>query len=351
MHRSPIAHLRTLTLLARRVRAGRAALALGVIAAGTLVAAGPARAGLVTSCTGTAADVTIPGDLFVPEGQSCELTNVHVTGATTVRTDANLILNQSSLAGTLTLQGNAFADLETTTVAGTSQLTGAFGLYSQDSTLTGDVTATGSGFSYGIRTGYQGSVQSTDGETYLQSSRLAKGLATSGDRLTDLTDTVVQGTVTVDSAALGSVVCTSEIDGASTFSGTASGGVVQIGPGSAADGCDFDVFAAGLTLTGNSAPAAVNGSVVRGPLACTDNSPAPTGAGNRLRGGATGQCAGLVTAATAGTTAAATRAGAPDGVSRSAAARRTAGLLMKINARRGAGGRAATAAGRAQLGR
>jgi hypothetical protein len=313
-----------------------AAVVLAAAAVSTVVLAAPARAGLVTSCTGTAADVTVPGDLFVPAGESCELTNVTVQGNTTVRAGADLILVDSALAGTLTVQGDAFADLDGSTVAGASWLNGAFGLFSQDSTLTGDLVATDSGFAYGVGTSYR-AIRSTNGETFLDSGRVARSVTTTGDLLTDLTDTVVQGRVTVGDSLLGSVVCATEIDGDAAFSGTAAGGVLQLGPAGPADGCGFAVFGGTLTLTGNRAPATINDSVVRGALACTDNDPAPTGSGNRLRGGATGQCADLLDS-TVDQTAAGTAAPA-----------RSAAVLARISARRGAGERAAAAAGPAQI--
>jgi hypothetical protein len=317
----------------RYQRTGIAAVVLAAIAASTVAVAGPAGAALITSCTGTAADVTVPGDLFVPAGESCELTNVTINGNTTVRADANLILTDSALTGALRLQGNAFADLDGTTVAGATGLAGAFGLFSQGSTLTGNLTVADSGFAYTVDTTFAGGIRSTNGETYLQSGRIARNITTTGDLLTDLYDTVVQGTVTVDTATLGSVVCTSEIDGDTSFSGAAAGGILQIGAPAPVAGCSLNVFAGSLTLTGNRVPATISGNVVRGALACTDNDPAPTGSGNRVRGGATGQCAGLVGSTVDKT---GTGAAAPD---------RAAGILDKVTARRSAGERAAAAAG------
>jgi hypothetical protein len=107
-------------------------------------------------------------------------------------------------------------------------------------------------------------------------------------------------------------------------------------------GCGFDVFAASLTLTGNHAPITISDNVVRGVLACTDNDAAPTGSGNRLRGGATGQCAGL-----AGSAAAAAASSKAAGAT--AATDRAAGILAKIGSRHSTGERAAIATGRAVI--
>ncbi len=336
----------------RYQRAGVAGVVLTAAAACLVAAAGPARAGLVTSCTGTASDVTVPGDLFVPAGESCELIDVTVTGNTTVRADANLILTTSTLGGTLTVQGNGFANLTSSSVAGATRLNSGFGLYTEGGTLGGNLTVTGAGFAYSTGTAFAGSITSTNGETYLRSARIARNLSTTGDLLTDLYDSVIGGRVTVADATLGSVVCTSEIDGDVAFSGAADGGVLQIGASAPLAGCGFDVFAGALSLTGNHAPVTVSDNVVRGALACVDNDAALTGSGNRLRGGATGQCAELT--APAGSAAAGKAAGKATGSTAGGKSTadldpndRGAGILAKINARRATGERAAVAAGRA----
>jgi hypothetical protein len=296
--------------------------------------------------------VTVPGDLFVPAGESCELTDVTVTGNTTVRADANLILTTSTLGGTLTVQGNGFANLTSSSVAGATRLNSGFGLYTEGGTLGGNLTVAGGGFAYSTGTAFAGGITSTNGETYLRSTRVARNLSTTGDLLTDLYDSVIGGKVTVADATLGSVVCISEIDGDVAFSGAADGGVLQIGAAAPLAGCGFDVFAGGLSLTGNHTPATVSDNVVRGALACADNDAAPTGSGNRLRGGGTGQCAEL--AAPAGSTAAGKATGKATGTTVGGKSTadldsndRGTGILAKINARRATGERAAVAAGRA----
>src|SRR5690242_15802640 len=111
-----------------------AAVALAVTAS-AFVAAEPAAAGLVTSCTGTASDVTVPNDLFVPAGESCELTNITINGNTTVRAGANLVLHGSTLNGNLTVQADGFASMNGTTVTGATRLNTAFGAFAESSRL------------------------------------------------------------------------------------------------------------------------------------------------------------------------------------------------------------------------
>jgi hypothetical protein len=260
-------------------------------AAATLFVAGPASADLVTSCTGAASDVTVPNDLFVPAGRSCELTNVVINGNTTVRAGANLVLDGATLNGNLAVQSDGFASLVGTTVTGTTRLNTAFGGYAESSTLA-NVTATGAGFLYAFDSSLT-NVTSTNGETFLESARLSRNLSSTGDLFTDVFDSVVQGAVTVAGAELGSVLCLSEIDGDTSFSGSGggTGAVLQIGGSAPFEGCGVNVFGGNVSLTGNAAPSYLSDHVIRGDLVCTDNNPAPVVSGGRVRGQATGQCA------------------------------------------------------------
>jgi hypothetical protein len=312
------------------------AVALAGAVAGAAALALPASAALVTSCVGEASDVTIPGDLFVPAGESCDLTNVVVNGNTTVRAGANLMLAGATLNGALTVQADGFADILSTSVGGATRLNSAFGLYSEKSTLTGNVTVTSSGFFYSLGSSLA-SVTSTDGETYLESVRLARNLTTTGDLLTDVYNSVVQGTVTVTGASMGSVLCVSEVDGSTAFSGNGSGpgAVLQIGASAPLSGCGFDVFGANLALTDNTAPSYVSDNVVRGSLVCTGNSTAPVGTSTRIRGQVTGQCAAPAAAAATPTV----------------AGDRGNALLDRIHARNSTGHTTAAKTGRARLSR
>lgn len=264
-----------------------AVVALTAVAVGAFAFASPAAAGLVTSCTGEASDVTVPGDLFVPAGESCELTNVTINGNTTVRAGANLVLHASTLNGNLTIQSDGFANAIGTRVTGTTRLNSAFGAYTENSTLGGNATVTGAGFFYSLGSSLQG-VTSTNGETYLESVRLARTLTTTGDLLTDVHNSVILGNVNVTGAVMGSVVCISEVDGNASVSG--SGGVVQVGSSAPLSGCGFNVFGANLAMTDNTGPSYVADNVVRGSLVCTGNSPATVGSSTRVRGGVSGEC-------------------------------------------------------------
>jgi hypothetical protein len=76
-------------------------LGLGII----LAAVSAARAG-DTSCTGALVGVTINGNLVVPDGASCSLTNARVTGNVLVGTGATLNVP----GGNVTISGNLQAN-------------------------------------------------------------------------------------------------------------------------------------------------------------------------------------------------------------------------------------------------
>jgi len=308
--------------------------------AGVFGFAGSAAADLVTSCTGEASAVTVPGDLFVPAGQSCDLTNVTVNGNTTVRAGANLVLRESTLKGNLVLQADAFVNAIGTTVAGATRLNTAFGAFIEGGTLSGNTVVNGPGFFFSVGSSLQ-NVTSTGGETYLESVRLDRNLATTGGRLSDVYDSVVRGTVSVGGAALGSVICVSEVDGNTSVAASGAGpdGVVQIGASAPLAGCGFNVFGASLTVTDNVGPSYVSDNVVRGTLTCTGNTPPTVASNNRVRGGIVGECA-----SDAGTAARAASEGAD-------VASRKADLIARIQSRTTEGKAEAAAAGRARLGR
>ena len=319
----------------RRITFSLVAVATAVV--GAVAVASPASAGLVTSCIGSADNVIVPNDLFVPAGESCELTNVTINGNTTVKAGADLVLNGSHLNGTLTVQSNGFANVVGTQVTGVTKLTSAFGVYTETSTLN-TVVVNDSGFFYSLGSSIT-NITSTNGETYLESVRLAKNLNTTGDVLTDMNNSVVQGTVTVATASQGSVVCLSEIDGNASFSGSgaASGGLIQIGASAPLSGCGFDVFAANVAVTDNVAASYVSDNVIRGTLACTGNAPATVGSSARIRGQISGQCAGP-------TALAANKATAD-----TAADSRRADILAKVKSRASVGVSAAVKAGHARM--
>jgi len=259
-------------------------IALTAAAAGLMAVgfAAPSQAALTTFCDGVAADVTVPGDLVVAAGKSCELTNVVINGNVTVRNDANLLLDGSTVNGNVRVNTNGFADVVATSVTGTTTLVAAYGTYAEDSTLGNNVTATDSGFFYSVGSDHARSVTSTNGETFIESGWVTRNLATTGDTLTDVYDTVIEGTYSVTGAEQGGVLCLSEVDGDASFSG--SGEILQIGASAPLTGCGFNAFGGDLSITGNSADVYVSDNVIRGDFNVSDNTGTVTAENNRVRG-------------------------------------------------------------------
>jgi hypothetical protein len=254
-------------------------------AGGALLAVGfavPSQASLTIICDGTASDVTIPGDLVVRADTSCELTNVTITGTATVRANANLLLNDSVVEGALRVNSNGFASLLDSEANDVTRLNGAFGVYSEDSSHALNVVAADSDFFYSLGSSYGRNINSTNVETFLESSRVGRSVNSQGGLLTDVYDTVIEGGVSISGTDLGSVFCYSEVDGDASFSG--NGGLLQIGAEGPVGDCGFNVFGASLNVTGNTADATISGNVIRGDLTCADNSPAPVVSDNRVRG-------------------------------------------------------------------
>lgn len=259
-------------------------IALTAAAAGLMAVgfAAPSQAALTTFCDGVAADVTVPGDLVVAAGKSCELTNVVINGNVTVRNDANLLLDGATVNGNVRVNTNGFADVVGTSVTGTTTLVAAYGTYAEDSTLGNNVTATDSGFFYSVGSDHARSVTSTNGETFIESGWVTRNLATTGDTLTDVYDTVIEGTYSVTGAEQGGVLCLSEIDGDASFSG--SGEIIQIGASAPLTGCGYNAFGGNLTVSGNSADVYVSDNVIRGDFTAADNTGTSVIENNRVRG-------------------------------------------------------------------
>jgi hypothetical protein len=325
-----------------KMTATRVTLVAAMVGLGAIAVAVPAQAALTTSCVGTARNVTVPGDLVVPAGESCDLKNVVVKGQTTVRPDANLFATGSTFSGAVTVRDNGYLELYKTSAAKSVTLSTAYGAYFENSTLRGNVTTAG-GFVYSIGSSHTGRVVSTNGETYVESGWLHQSLTTNGDAYTDLTDTVINGKLAVADAKGGSVICTSEIDGNTTITGAGADGLVQIGTSGTIADCGFNVFAANVTLRNNHAPVTFSGNVVRGNLSCTGNDTKPTGSDNRVRGTSSGQCKHLSPTPAAVAPAAKAKAASPHD--------RANAVLAKIAQRSKAANDAATAAGPATIGR
>src|SRR5438067_4905126 len=99
-----------------------AALAASALAVGSVVSVAPAaNADLVTYCVGEGGAVTVPGDLFVPPGESCSLDGTTVTGNVRVAAGGNLVVKGGSFKKEVQIASEGYFDATNTTVG--SQVT------------------------------------------------------------------------------------------------------------------------------------------------------------------------------------------------------------------------------------
>ncbi|MGP4976754.1 hypothetical protein [Brachybacterium tyrofermentans] len=310
--------------------------AVGLLSMGIAL---PAHGALTTYCLGTAADVTVPGDLVVRADQSCDLSGVTVTGNVTVRAGADLIAQGSTFDGNLRVQEDAYLDAKGSTIAGKLVLRSAYGAYVEDGAVAGRTDAQESGFLYSLGSEHSARIVAASGETYLDGSVVRGDVITTDEHLTDVYDSWITGDLSVTDAAEGGLLCTSEVDGDLSYAG--SGGVVQISAGAPVGPCGVSYVGGDVALTDNTDGVLISSTIVRGDLRCDGNDPAPTGTDNRVRGASEGQCAEL--AAPADTSGGARLA--PQQVDD-----RRDGVLEKAGARAAEGEREAAAAGSARIG-
>jgi hypothetical protein len=265
----------------------------------------PAGAALVTHCIGTGGAVTVPNDLLVPAGESCDLTGTVITGNVSVAAGANLVIDGGRVDGEVRVAGNGYLDASGSTIAGSVILAaGGYGLYLKDAS-TGSVTvrprgtATIDGFLFAEATTITGSVNAQAGEVRLdRGSEVSGGLSTNGTHYTDLHDSFVDGVLSVLNSSTGSVVCGSAVRGRTTFAGNLGG--VQLGPNGGLDGCaSGGYFGRDVSITNTTGGVSVEDTIIDGSLTVNSNNPAArVGADNRIRGGViTAQAAGAGTAA------------------------------------------------------
>src|SRR5919197_168541 len=117
-----------------------AALAASALAVGSVITTAPvANADLVTYCIGTGGAVTVPGDLYVPPGESCQLDGTTVTGNVRVAAGANLVVKGGTFQRDVQIASDGYYDATSTAVTG--QITLASGAAVQGtSTFTGNQT-------------------------------------------------------------------------------------------------------------------------------------------------------------------------------------------------------------------
>jgi hypothetical protein len=273
------------------------ALAVSALATASVVLVAPtANADLVTYCIGSGGAVTVPGDLYVPPGESCSLQGTTVTGNVRVAADSNLMVDGGTFNREVQIAANGFLDARNTTVTGQVVLApGGFGIVLRDS-QTGNVTvqpkgsATLEGFAFLEHTKVTGNVTASVGEVRVdQGSEVTGNIGTDGTNYTDLHDSFVDGTLSVLNSTDGSVVCGSAVQGKATFTGNQRG--IQLGPNGLLDSCaSGGYWARDVSIASTTGAVRVDDNIINGQLQFSANSPiatvAPT---NRIRGGITGE--------------------------------------------------------------
>ena len=278
-------------------RLAAAALAASAMTAVSVALAAPAAsADLVTYCVGEGGAVTVPGDLFVPPGESCSLDGTTVTGNVRVAADSNLVVTGGKFNRDVQVAANGYFDATNTTVDGQVVLApGGFGIFLRGAT-TGKLTiqpkgsATRDGFVFLDHATVNGDVLSSVGEVRFEAgSQIIGNVTTTGTFYTDVRDSFVDGTLSVTNNAEGSVVCGSAVQGSSTFTGNQGG--VQLGPNGALAGCTSGgYFGRDVSVGNTTGPVRVDDNIINGKLMFSANNPIATVApNNRIRGGITGE--------------------------------------------------------------
>lgn len=275
---------------------------LGLSAVGVLTTQSSASADLVTYCTGEADGVTVPGDLLVPADSACALQEVTVTGDVQVEPGADLILADTQIDGDVQVAADGYVDAVGGAVSGNITSEG-YGIW-LDGGQIGSVTVTesdaegGPSFLYVHDAEFEGAIEASAAEVYLESARVDGDVASTGSTFTDIVDSVLLADLTVSASSFGSAVCDSEIDGVTDVSENA--GAVHLGSGLLAECTGMNYFGSDLVVVGNTGGVVVRDAIVRGDLTGEGNDPAPHGQDNRVRGEQSGQFADLEPAPEAG---------------------------------------------------
>jgi hypothetical protein len=277
-------------------RLAAAAFAASAMTAVSVALAAPtASADLVTYCIGEGGAVTVPGDLFVPPGESCSLDGTTVMGNAKVAAGASLVVKGGTFKKEVQVAADGYFDATNTTVTSQVMLApGGFGIFLQDTT-TGNVTvqpkgsATTEGFLFIDHVTVNGNLTSSVGDVRVDNgTQITGNVSTTGTFYTDVRDSFVDGTLSVANGAAGSVVCGSAVQGASTFMGNQGG--VQLGPNGSLASCSTGgYFGRDVTIASTSGAVRVDDNIINGKLILNANNPmAVVAPNNRVRGGISG---------------------------------------------------------------
>jgi len=111
----------------------------GLMCAASVLVWAPAAAAGDVRCTG-AMTGPINGNVTVPSGESCRLTNAAVSGNVTVQIGANAVVTTSTVGGNYSCNNCTYADLHGSTVNGNYLISGEKeGSFIDGSTIKGDL--------------------------------------------------------------------------------------------------------------------------------------------------------------------------------------------------------------------
>lgn len=275
----------------RHITAAGSLLAIG----GSLAIASPAHADFVTSCVGEGGAVTVPGDLFVPAGESCVLTGTTVEGDVTVRPGADLVVEDGTFNGAVKVREDGYFDAIDTSVTGAVVARSAFGTYLEGSALGGNVRAVeidGSdiiSFLVADESQLSGNLNAQIGDLLVDSATVDGNAVGNGTDYAEFHDTVVGGNLRVGSNPYGAVFCAGEVYGNTRVVNNT--GPVQVGADGPETPCEGASYVDGnVVVTGNTAPVYLDNTIVRGNLTARNNDPVAMGGGTlRVRGTITGE--------------------------------------------------------------
>lgn len=203
-------------------------------------------------CTAELSNLTIAGDLIVPEGEQCQLFGVTVLADVQTSQRSSLEVIESRIAGTLTGSHFERVSLRDSSVGGRVRLTGGSSAELERARIEGDL-------------GLIGQVD----------ARVLRSLVAG--------DLVVRGTGEV------ALLCGSAVEGDARFADHRGG--LLIGDDPFAPGyCSANEVRGNLRVHHNTSDTVVANTAVGQNLICTANSPAPLVYGNQVSGKSRGQC-------------------------------------------------------------
>jgi hypothetical protein len=271
--------------------AGRRATMVCALVTASLLAGAATAQSAERACTGAIGPETVRGDLVVPEGQVCDLAGTRVLGSVEVERDAELYTEGAGVREDIHAASGAFVQLTASTLGGSMNLMQSLGAIVDGGSVSGNVDARGTDFLDLFAPTVNGNVKVTGGQAAVFGEGLMVGGSLEATRADffDLYDSTVNGSFSVRDMREGSLFCGNTLNGNSEF--IADQTLLTIG--SSTQDCEGNRVEGNVKVEGNRGDIEISGNEISGNLTCFDNSPPPTGGGNRVAGNKEGQCRAL----------------------------------------------------------